>query len=67
MLKICEGLVKELGGEETPIKICATHWVYFKDSIKTPSPAQTKVVNFRFITDCFFILSRINDEPYEMK
>lgn len=63
MQQACVAIVRELGGVVTPMKLTATFVVIFqneapKDRLSRYRPEQ-KVVNFRYITECYFQMLRL--------
>ena len=64
MKRVCEGIVKQFGGEVTDrgTKFAATHWVFYHRPSCADDmifcPPDIKRVHFTYITECFFAVGR---------
>ena len=65
--KVCEQLVKDMGGQVQFGKATSHYSVFYKDrdSIKTvQGPGNCKDVHYKLITDTFFHCSTMEDQDY---
>lgn len=67
--KMCSGIIMELGGVETDKFMSATHLVIFQEQMEHKKhqrlqqlPKKPKVINFKYITECFFQMMQIDLE-----
>ena len=66
MKKVCMNLVKELGGTLVYQRMSATFIVFFQDQCQKDKFSRyrrdQKIINFRYITECYFQMLRLNPE-----